>query len=72
MSAGKGDTPRPVNGEKYRNNYDKIFKKESPEVREAGVIGWVCENKPIREVIVSDEKGATILNLKDLDKLNFK
>jgi hypothetical protein len=23
--AGKGDTPRPVNGDKYRHNYDIIF-----------------------------------------------
>jgi hypothetical protein len=23
--AGKGDTPRPVNGERYRYNYDLIF-----------------------------------------------
>ena len=25
MSAGKGDTPRAVNGELYRRNYDSIF-----------------------------------------------
>lgn len=25
--AGKGDTPRKVNGEKYRANYDAIFRK---------------------------------------------
>jgi hypothetical protein len=25
--AGKGDTPRPVNGEKFRSNWDNIFKK---------------------------------------------
>jgi hypothetical protein len=25
MSAGKGDSPRPVNGPKYRANYDRIF-----------------------------------------------
>ena len=24
--AGKGDTPRKVNGDKYRKNYDRIFK----------------------------------------------
>jgi hypothetical protein len=28
MSAGKGDTPRPVDGEKYRENYDRIFMKK--------------------------------------------
>lgn len=25
MSAGKGDTPRAVNGEVFRRNYDRIF-----------------------------------------------
>jgi hypothetical protein len=25
--AGKGDDLRPVNGDKFRSNYDKIFKK---------------------------------------------
>lgn len=28
MSAGKGDKPRKVNGEIYRSNFDRIFKKE--------------------------------------------
>ena len=28
MSAGKGDTPRPVDHAKYRNNYDLIFRKD--------------------------------------------
>jgi hypothetical protein len=27
MSAGKGDTPRPVNGEKFRDNYEAAFRK---------------------------------------------
>jgi hypothetical protein len=27
MSAGKGDTPRPVDGGKYRANYDAIFRR---------------------------------------------
>jgi len=26
---GKGDKPRPVNLKKYRENYDKIFRKKS-------------------------------------------
>jgi hypothetical protein len=34
MSAGKGDKPRPVDGEKYRANYDTIFRREYPS--------WVC------------------------------
>lgn len=25
---GKGDSPRRVDGDKYRDNYDKIFKKK--------------------------------------------
>jgi hypothetical protein len=28
MSAGKGDSPRPVNGDRYRRNYEAIFLKE--------------------------------------------
>ena len=28
MSAGKGDRLRKVNGDKWRDNYDKIFKKK--------------------------------------------
>lgn len=27
--AGKGDTPRQVDGEKFRANYDRIFKRRS-------------------------------------------
>lgn len=30
MSAGKGDSPRPVNPTVYGQNYDDIFRKESP------------------------------------------
>lgn len=28
MSAGKGDKPRPVDGGKFRSNWDAIFKKQ--------------------------------------------
>jgi len=28
MGAGKGDRPRKVNGEKYRTNFDRIFKNK--------------------------------------------
>ena len=27
--AGKGDTPRKVNGDKYRENYNRIFGKKN-------------------------------------------
>lgn len=30
MSAGKGDKPRPVDGDRYRANYDAIFRKRKP------------------------------------------
>ena len=29
--AGKGDRPRPVDSEKYRENYDKIFNKKAED-----------------------------------------
>ena len=32
MSAGKGDTFRPVNAETYGNNYDSIFRKTVKDV----------------------------------------
>lgn len=35
--AGKGDSPRPVNGEKYRENYEAIFKKKKPYP------DWICQ-----------------------------
>ena len=33
MSAGKGDTPRAVNGEAYRRNYDSIFAENLEQAR---------------------------------------
>ena len=33
-SAGKGDSPRPVDGEKFRSNYDRIFSKTEPAIGE--------------------------------------
>ncbi len=32
MSAGKGDSPRPINGEKFRDNYDDIFRKDVDDI----------------------------------------
>ena len=34
MSAGKGDTPRPVDAKTYGKNYDDIFRKDKPEPTE--------------------------------------
>lgn len=33
--AGKGDTPRAVNGEAYRRNFDAIFRRPYPN--------WICD-----------------------------
>ena len=35
MSAGKGDNPRTVNGEVYRRNFVRIFRKTYPD--------WICK-----------------------------
>lgn len=32
QTIGKGDTQRPFNGEKFRDNYDDIFRKPKPFV----------------------------------------
>jgi len=32
MSAGKGDSPRRVNGEMFRGNYDEIFRKDADDI----------------------------------------
>ena len=49
MSAGKGDSPRPVNGDRYRANYERIFAKEDSlsdiltKVREQFPYpDWIC------------------------------
>ena len=34
MSAGKGDTPRPVDAKTYGENYDDIFRKDKPQPTE--------------------------------------
>ncbi len=34
MSAGKGDSPRPVDGDRYRRNYEDIFSPPYP--------AWIC------------------------------
>jgi len=34
VSAGKGDRPRPVDGDRYRANYDRIFDPPYP--------AWIC------------------------------
>lgn len=45
--AGKGDTPRPVDGEKFRANYDEIFWRRSAqeEAERAAEIAESCRDK---------------------------
>lgn len=38
MSAGKGDTPRPVDGNRYRANYDEIYRKSGNGKAETGKV----------------------------------
>ena len=38
MSAGKGDTPRAVNGEAYRRNFEMIF----PTKTKSPYPDWIC------------------------------
>lgn len=38
MSAGKGDSPRHVNGDKFRENYERIFEKPTHRVCQPGAI----------------------------------
>ena len=47
MSAGKGDTPRAVNGEVFRRNYEEIFGRRlsQEEIKRAQEIAESCRDK---------------------------
>ena len=36
MSAGKGDSPRPIDGGKYRENWDRIFRRKNGKAGKYG------------------------------------
>lgn len=38
MNASKGDPPRPVNGEKFRSNHDRIFDRRTDSIHTVGEI----------------------------------
>jgi hypothetical protein len=63
MSAGKGDSPRKVDGDKYRANYDRIFRKAP--------VRLCCGNRHLG-VICPDGKVMCCLcfNRVDQDQLN--
>ena len=47
MSAGKGDTPRPVNRKAYETNYERIWGRSTAERKDAEVSesGGTCSEQ---------------------------
>jgi hypothetical protein len=56
MSAGKGDEPRPMDMEKFRENYDNIFRKSIIEELQAEIAK--VELDPAFEVVSSNQLDA--------------
>jgi hypothetical protein len=65
MGAGKGDTPRPVDGDAFRDNYDEIFhkhKKTSTNKAQSESEYWKAEADRWREVaLLQDAQIETIM-----------
>jgi hypothetical protein len=65
MSAGKGDSPRPVNGDAFRDNYDEIFhkhKKTSTNKAQSESEYWKAGADRWREVaLLQDAQIETIM-----------
>jgi hypothetical protein len=55
MSAGKGDAPRPVNGNRYRANYDRIFSSKTPKKSLPSVptFAYICQQITPRQKAVT-------------------
>jgi hypothetical protein len=54
--AGKGDAPRPVNGPKYRANFDRIFSSKKPKkpLISMPTFANIClQNTPRQKVVTS-------------------
>ena len=47
MSNGKGDSPRNCFTEKYRNNYDEIFRKANRHLANSNNIGLDSDTLPL-------------------------
>jgi hypothetical protein len=47
MSAGKGDTPRPINIRAYETNYERIWGRSTQELKDAevNVNGETCSEQ---------------------------
>lgn len=48
--AGKGDTPRPVNGDKFRTHWEEIFRGGKPECK-GNSDPWFPRPEPTTSVI---------------------
>ena len=44
MGVGKGDKPRPVDGNKYRRNFDRIFKPKTEEKKKKSKWNGIFES----------------------------
>jgi hypothetical protein len=61
MSAGKGDTPRPINIRAYETNYERIWGRSTQELKDAEVNenGETCsEQKATKHVEDSSSQEA--------------
>jgi hypothetical protein len=55
--AGKGDSPRPVDREKYEQNWENIFRKKKREICDGFGSCWtLCEKKDCALEIVRPGK----------------
>jgi hypothetical protein len=65
MSAGKGDSPRPVNGDAFRDNYEEIYHKhktQSANKAQSESEYWKAEADRWREVaLLQDAQIETIM-----------
>lgn len=58
MSAGKGDSPRPVDGPKYRQNFDAIFpEKKSCSAAKVADIRQQMTTEPSTPAAVTTDDG---------------
>ena len=57
MSAGKGDTPRPVDGDAYRDNYEAAFRKAK----------WTDGDNPFMSS--DDDNDSHNMNMNNIDEI---
>ena len=63
MSAGKGDAPRPVAGELFRQNYDQIFlRNREKTLASMSAFVHTCPHQPTAATTPSDVEMAAHAN----------